>query len=75
MDQKSQSSIDAWLQASCRDAEGRGLPELRPLLEGLARSTAALREADRTIREAGLIPGTTEIEGGRASQPQADTTE
>jgi hypothetical protein len=40
------SNIDAWLAAACADAERRGLPELRPLLESLARSTAALRAAD-----------------------------
>jgi hypothetical protein len=38
--------IDAWLAAACADAERRGLPELKPLLESLARSTAALRAAD-----------------------------
>lgn len=45
-----QANMDAWLKAACQDAERRGLPELKPLLETLARSTAALREADRTIR-------------------------
>ena len=38
--------IDAWLAAACADAERRGLPELKPLLESLALSTAALRAAD-----------------------------
>lgn len=38
--------IDAWLAAACADADRRGLPELKPLLESLARSTAALRAAD-----------------------------
>jgi len=42
-------TIDAWLKAVSEDAERRGLPELKPLLETLARSTAALREADRLI--------------------------
>ena len=37
--------VDAWL-AACADAERRGLPELKPLLEALARSTEALRIAD-----------------------------
>jgi hypothetical protein len=45
-----QGSTDAWLKAACDDAERRGLPELKPLLETLARSTAALREADRSAR-------------------------
>jgi hypothetical protein len=41
--------MDAWLAAACADAERRGLPELKPLLESLARSTAALRAADAEI--------------------------
>ena len=43
--------VDAWLAAACADAERRGLPELRPLLEGLARSTEALRTADAELDE------------------------
>jgi len=39
-------NIDAWLQAAIADAERRGLPELKPILETLARATAALRAAD-----------------------------
>ena len=39
-------TIDAWLQAAIADAERRGLPELRPMLETLARATRALRSAD-----------------------------
>jgi hypothetical protein len=39
-------TIDAWLQAAVADAERRGLPELKPILEALARSTTALRAAD-----------------------------
>ena len=42
--------IADWLKAAIEDAERRGLPELKPLLESLARSTAALREADRVDR-------------------------
>jgi hypothetical protein len=37
-------TIEAWLQAATADAERRGLPGLKALLEGLARSTAALRK-------------------------------
>jgi hypothetical protein len=44
--------IDDWLAAAVADAERRGLPELKPLLETLARSTAALRDEDRTARSA-----------------------
>jgi uncharacterized heparinase superfamily protein len=43
-------TIDAWLQAACMDAERRALPELKPLLETLARSTRTLRDADRQVR-------------------------
>ena len=39
-------TIDAWLQAAIADAETRGVPQLKPLLEALARSTQALRAAD-----------------------------
>jgi hypothetical protein len=42
---------DAWLAAAIADATRRGLAELAPLLETLARSTAALRAADRVARE------------------------
>jgi hypothetical protein len=48
--------IEAWLKAACDDAERRGLPELKSLLETLARSTAALRAADREIRAANPAP-------------------
>jgi hypothetical protein len=41
--------IDAWLAAACADAQRRGLGELVPLLEGLARSAAALRAADAEL--------------------------
>ena len=39
-------TIASWLQAAIADAERRGLPELKPLLETLARATTALRAAD-----------------------------
>ena len=42
-------SIEDWLKSACDDAERRGFPELKPLLENLARSMAALRDADRLI--------------------------
>jgi hypothetical protein len=43
--------LDAWLRAATADADRRGLPDLKPLLETLARSTAALRDADREWRQ------------------------
>jgi hypothetical protein len=39
-------TIDAWLHAAQADADRRGLPDLKPILETLARATAALRDAD-----------------------------
>ena len=39
-------TIDAWLTAATADAERRGLSELKPILETLARATKALRAAD-----------------------------
>ncbi len=40
---------ERWLAAACADAERRGLPDLKPLLETLSRSTAALREHERRL--------------------------
>ena len=39
-------TIKTWLEWAIHDAERRGLPELKPLLEALARATSALRTAD-----------------------------
>jgi len=39
-------TLEAWLKAAVADAERRGLPDLKPLLEALARSTSALRAMD-----------------------------
>jgi hypothetical protein len=39
-------TIECWLQAAIADAERRGLPEMKPLLDTLARATTALRAAD-----------------------------
>jgi hypothetical protein len=72
---RSQTQTDAWLKAACQDADRRGLPQLKPLLEGLAHSTAALREADRAVRETGLVPGTLEPDDPRSAVSQPDTTE
>ena len=44
-------NVDDWLTAAIADAERRGLPELKPLLETLARSTASLRKADDELHE------------------------
>jgi hypothetical protein len=46
VDDRIRASVDRWLRAAVEDAERRGLPELKPLLEGLAQATTALRAAD-----------------------------
>jgi hypothetical protein len=43
-------NIDTWLTWVQKDADARALPELKPLLETLARSIAALRTADEVSR-------------------------
>ena len=35
-----------WLESARADAERRGLPDLRAMLEALARTAAVLRDAD-----------------------------
>ena len=39
-------TVKAWLDAAVHDAERRGLIELKPLLEALARATSGLRTAE-----------------------------
>ena len=39
-------NIAEWLVAAKADAEARGLPELIPMLDGLAQATERLRNAD-----------------------------
>jgi hypothetical protein len=39
-------TIDAWLKAALADAERRGLPELKPMLETLAKAAQVIRAAD-----------------------------
>jgi len=64
--------IESWLKAACDDAERRGLPELKPLLETLARSTAALRAADRGVRAATAAPTGPRTPGNQA-RPDLDS--
>jgi len=51
-------TIDEWLQNALHDADRRELPALRPLLEGLATSTKALRAADWNLDLSGELPET-----------------
>jgi hypothetical protein len=46
-------TVHSWLAAAIADAERRGLAELKPLLETLARSTEALRETEARTSERG----------------------
>jgi hypothetical protein len=39
-------TVENWLQNAVADAERRGLPELKPLLEALAKTVAVVRAAD-----------------------------
>ena len=51
-------TIDEWLAAARTDAGRRGLADLEPLLESLAESTRALREAGwETLAPAPEPPG------------------
>jgi len=42
-------TIEDWLQCAVADADRRGLLELKPLLEALAKSVAAVRAADFNV--------------------------
>jgi hypothetical protein len=48
--------VERWLAGACADADDRGLPELKPLLEGLARATDGLRGADPQLSGAAIDP-------------------
>jgi hypothetical protein len=54
--------IDEWVEGAKSDAAKRRMPDLAPLLDGLAKSTAALRKADEAQR--------LRAEPGRAPEPQ-----
>ena len=49
-------TIEDWLNWAQADADRRSLPELKPLLETLARATRALRGADFNDRADGDDP-------------------
>ncbi len=46
--------IATWLAEAVADARRRGLPDLEPLLESLARATEAIRKADWNDEAAAL---------------------
>ncbi len=74
MEHQSQTQIDAWLRAASADADRRALPGLKPLLEALAQSTAALREADRIARDAAASAASRDAARSPGA-PVVDTTE
>ena len=53
-------TVKDWLKHACEDAEARGLPELKPLLETLAASTQALRDADAVSNHPATTAGETD---------------
>lgn len=60
------TSIARWLAAAEADADRRGLPELKPLLQGLAASTTALRAADWNDRADDAPTAASRAADGRA---------
>jgi hypothetical protein len=56
--------VAAWLQNAVADAERRGLPDLRPLLENLAQATAFLRSADWNDDASGGSENETDLRKG-----------
>jgi hypothetical protein len=51
-------TVERWLAAAEADVENRGLPELKPLLQGLAASMRALRAGDWNDRADADVPAT-----------------
>jgi hypothetical protein len=56
-------TIKTWLEAAVHDAERRGLSELKPLLEMLARATSALRTAEWNADASGEFNHHAEADG------------
>jgi hypothetical protein len=50
-------TVKAWLEMAIHDAERRGLPEIKPLLEALAKATSALRTAEWNADATGEFDG------------------
>jgi hypothetical protein len=50
-------TIEDWLEAALADADRKRLPDLKPLLRGLAESTRRLRSADWNDDASGRRPG------------------
>jgi hypothetical protein len=63
-------TIQDWLRTAVEDARRRGLPALEPLLEGLSKSTIALREAERVMDAAQADASRTAPGGSRAARQE-----
>jgi len=50
-------TVESWLESAIADADRRGMPELKPLLESLSRALASLREADAAFGHPALRAG------------------
>jgi hypothetical protein len=69
-------TIKIWLENAIQDAERRGLPALRPLLEALARSTSGLRTADWNFDATGdsdRVAHGTELSAGASAKVDPST--
>jgi hypothetical protein len=64
-------TIDEWLESALREADRRELPALRPLLEGLAKSMAALRAADWNLDLTSELPETPPLDRARGRPEHA----
>ena len=60
-------TVKAWLEMAIHDAERRGLPELKPLLEALAKATSALRTAEWNADASGEFASDTDA--ARLTEP------
>ena len=66
------SDVPAWLARAVADARARDLPELQPLLETLAKSLQALRDADAEFGHPALLPASRSAPDPRSSGPHPD---
>ncbi len=67
-------TVERWLAAAGADAERRGMPELKPLLQGLATATTALRAAEWNERADVDGPDAAEVASAASSVPEAPRT-
>jgi hypothetical protein len=63
-------TIESWLKAAIADAETRGLPDLKPILEALSRSTQSLRAADFNDDASGSRQSAVDSHQSTGAQPR-----